>query len=149
MEAWEVNVRFWLGKNGLTHQRSLRGIIKGFGWPVPLIAALIAHESGGQSHILSVVGAVGLMQVMPCDCREELRYYFASRPSTAALRCPYVNVAFGCNILRNKSNSLGGNLSTALAGYYGGISSTGQPTQDGLRYAKNVLALNPRFADLA
>ena len=69
-----------------------------------LIAAVMAIESGGQPEVISVSGAVGLMQVMPSDgiaagfqcingpC-------FSSRPTIAELKDPDFNVMYGTRML--------------------------------------------------
>ena len=74
------------------------------GLPANLIAAVMLQESGGASDVISVSGAVGLMQVMPRDgiaadficingpC-------FASRPTIEELLDPAYNVQFGTQML--------------------------------------------------
>lgn len=69
-----------------------------------LVAAVMAIESGGQPEVISVSGAVGLMQVMPSDgiaagfqcingpC-------FSSRPTIAELKDPDFNVMYGTRML--------------------------------------------------
>ena len=74
------------------------------GLPANLIAAVMLQESGGASDVISVSGAVGLLQVMPRDgiaadfmcingpC-------FASRPTIEELLDPAYNIQFGSQML--------------------------------------------------
>lgn len=69
-----------------------------------LVAAVMLQESGGQPDVISLNGAVGLMQIMPSDgiaasfqcingpC-------FASRPTIQELLGPEFNIDYGCYML--------------------------------------------------
>jgi hypothetical protein len=102
-----------------------------------LIAAVILQESGGDPIAYSASGAVGLMQVMPCDgiaagfvcvngpC-------FASRPSMLELYDPEFNISYGAKMLAGLFHRTG-NLQAALQAYGPMDTSSG--------YAEKVLAI--------
>ena len=74
------------------------------GLPADLIAAVMLQESGGDPLSYSSSGAVGLMQVMPCDgIAAEFMCVngpcFASRPTTKELQDPAFNIAYGSQML--------------------------------------------------
>jgi soluble lytic murein transglycosylase-like protein len=101
-----------------------------------LIAAVMLVESGGQPQVVSHSGAVGLMQVMPRDgvaasfmCLNGP--CFATRPSTAELKDPAFNIAFGTRMLAGLILS-NGNLREGLKAY--------GPADVGYWYADLVLA---------
>jgi len=101
-----------------------------------LIAAVMLVESGGQPEVISHSGAVGLMQVMPSDgvaasfmCLNGP--CFATRPSTAELKDPAFNIAFGTRMLAGLILS-NGNLREGLKAY--------GPADVGYWYADLVLA---------
>jgi len=86
-----------------------------------LVAAVMLQESGGQADVISSSGAVGLLQVMPCDgiaagfmcvngpC-------FASRPSTQELLEPAFNIDYGVRMLAGLIEKYG-NERDALKAY--------------------------------
>jgi len=86
-----------------------------------LVAGLITQESGGQVDIISVAGAVGLMQIMPKEVG------FTTRPTRAELLDPEINIKTGCELLkslRTKYKTQAG----MLAAYFGAVNSSGYPT---------------------
>lgn len=141
-------IHIWLGTDGNDLQNKLRRIVLSKGIHISRCAAVMLVESGGQHDIISPAGATGLMQVMPCDCPEPYRRYFADRPTTAQLKVPCVNVAWGCEILRSCYLRWGPNWMNAYAAYLGGINSDGTPTEEGYHYATLVNSSIPAFADL-
>jgi len=75
-----------------------------------LIAAVIWKESLGRSWEYSVVGAVGLMGLMPFDWR----------PSAEELENPWTNVSWGARALAHTIQAGKGDLFYSLAAYNGG-----------------------------
>ena len=102
-----------------------------------LIAALIWQESGGNPEIISRDGAVGLMQVMPSDGKAaEFMCIngpcFANRPTTAELKDPEFNIAWGIMYLSQLQKNYG-NLRDALKSY--------GPANVDYYYADKVIAI--------
>lgn len=60
-----------------------------------LVAAIVAVESHGDASLVSGMGAVGLMQVMPRGGA----WWTGDRPSAEELVDPRTNLAWGCRIL--------------------------------------------------
>lgn len=79
--------------------------------PLPLLAAVIAVESGGNPRAISPKGAGGLMQLMPQTARR-----FGVNNSLA----PAQNVRGGARYLRWLLDHFGGDAVLALAGYNAG-----------------------------
>ncbi len=109
-----------------------------------LAVALALQESGLQQHVVSSVGAVGIMQVMPGTGAWVSKYLVGRRLD---LRLARDNVIAGIRYLRlllraTKSYRL------ALAGYYQGLTSVRQRGMydDTKRYVANILALRNRLA---
>jgi hypothetical protein len=75
-----------------------------------LIAAVIWKESLGRANARSVVGAVGLMGLMP----------FSWRPSPEALQDPSTNLFWGARALAHTIRDGNGDLYYSLAAYNGG-----------------------------
>lgn len=112
--------------------------------PPDLLAALIWHESGGQPHISSHSGAVGLMQIMPRDglaaqfiCPKGP--CFADRPPATDLLDPAYNVRYGAGLLAALVVEQGGDLRAALR-LYG-------PMDVGYRYADTILAVYNQYGN--
>ena len=78
------------------------------------IAAVVHEESNGDPTVVSRVGAVGLMGVMPTGPGLEWR------PSQEDLQNPMVNLRWGVAILAEVTRQSGGDLYSALAAYSGG-----------------------------
>ncbi|HEV2890119.1 MAG TPA: LysM peptidoglycan-binding domain-containing protein [Frankiaceae bacterium] len=109
-----------------------------------LALALSYNESGFQQHVVSSVGAIGVMQVMP-GTGEWVSRYIANRPLN--LRDVEDNVEAGVRyfaLLRR----VAGRDDLALAGYYQGLASVRAKGMydDTKAYVKNILALRRRFA---
>jgi len=103
-----------------------------------LVAGLVDVESGGQPAVVSVAGAVGLMQVMPGEL-------IPGRPGAEALKDPETNVRTGCQLLAELLKAQG-TQATALAAYYGGI-YLGRPTDEGWQYIRLVEAAAQKYRD--
>lgn len=108
-----------------------------------LVQALAYNESGFQQHVVSSVGAIGVMQVMP-GTGEWIGKYLLGRPVN--LRNVDDNVAAGVAyfaLLRRVT----GRDDLALAGYYQGLASVRQRGMydDTKAYVANILALRHRF----
>jgi len=169
-EQSQKSVRCWLGTSGTKEQEKLRGIVRSRGIPISLYAALIEVESGGQPAIVSWAGAVGLGQIMPSDpvvdpahfdwltpaaaketaaeMQRSFRAMFSDRPTTAQLKLPCVNIAWGTQILQYGLMNWGGDLDRALAAYLGGITAAGVITDEGQHYVNLVRACQEHFRDL-
>lgn len=79
-----------------------------------LIAAVMNAESNGNHVVVSRVGAVGLMGVMPSSPGLEWR------PSSESLKDPEINMSWGVAILSEIMRQSGGDIGAALAAYSGG-----------------------------
>jgi soluble lytic murein transglycosylase len=80
-----------------------------------VIISLIRQESGFNPNASSVVGATGLMQLMPATARR-----FNSRVRTKHLTNPEINVTIGIKYLKQLIVRYDGNLIFALAAYNAG-----------------------------
>ena len=80
--------------------------------PLALVLAVIDAESLGNTHAISKVGALGLMQVMP-------RYWY-KHGSASDLHRPAVNVRIGCHVLAHYVRLARGELPRALKYYNAG-----------------------------
>lgn len=87
---------------------------KNYGLDPDLIAAVMNAESNGDHGVVSRVGAVGLMGVMPTGPGLEWR------PSAESLIDPEINMSWGVAILAEVIRQSGGDLGAALAAYSGG-----------------------------
>ena len=115
-----------------------------FGVDPGLALALSYNESGWQQHVVSSVGAIGAMQVMP-GTGKWVSEYLAGRPLD--LRRVEDNVEAGVRYFAMLQR-LTGRDDHALAGYYQGLSSVRKRGMydDTKAYVKNILALRHRFA---
>ncbi len=102
-----------------------------YGLDPDFIAAVIDEESNGDPQVVSRVGAVGLMGIMPAGPGLEWR------PPADALENPSTNLRWGVAILAEIVRQSGGDLYAALAAYSGGWSQAerGVPRE----YAARVL----------
>ena len=102
-----------------------------YGLDPDFIAAVILEESNGDPLVVSRVGAVGLMGIMPTGPGLEWR------PPADALENPSTNLRWGVAILAEIVRQSGGDLYAALAAYSGGWSQAerGVPR----KYAASVL----------
>jgi soluble lytic murein transglycosylase-like protein len=110
-----------------------------------LIKALAWQESGWQQQVISDMGAVGVMQIMPETGRFTGDIILQRAVDTANLEHNVeAGVAFFAYLVRQAK----GNVALAVAGYYQGLRSV---VQDGMqadtkRYLANVMALRQRFS---
>jgi hypothetical protein len=79
-----------------------------------LVSAIIYEESHGLPNQISVVGAVGLMQIMPREAG------FSWRPTRGELLNPAANLAWGTGTFSQILQTGKGSISRALAAYNGG-----------------------------
>lgn len=84
-----------------------------------LVSSVIRQESIFNPQILSPVGAVGLMQIMPYTGK-----YIANKLSEEfrvdSLSCPHFNIRYGVYYLRELLDQFNENVVLVLAGYNGG-----------------------------
>jgi LysM repeat protein len=110
----------------------------------PSLALALAYvESGFQQHVVSSVGALGAMQVMPAT-GEWVARYLVGRPLD--LRKAEDNVRAGVSYLAMLLRLA--RRDVAIAGYYQGLSSVRKKGMydDTKAYVANILALRHRFA---
>ena len=111
----------------------------------PLIKALAWQESGWQQQVISDVGAVGVMQIMPETGRFTGETILQRAVDTADLeRNVEAGVAFFAYLVRQAK----GDVALAVAGYYQGLRSVVRRGMqaDTKRYVANVMALRQRFS---
>lgn len=115
-----------------------------FGVDPALALALSYNESGWQQHVVSSVGAIGAMQVMP-GTGAWVSEHLAGR--RLDLRKVEDNVEAGVRYF-SLLQRVAGRDELALAGYYQGLSSVRKRGMydDTKAYIKNILALRARFA---
>jgi soluble lytic murein transglycosylase-like protein len=115
-------------------------------WHVdPRFALGISYmEAGFNQRMISKVGAIGAMQVMPMTGRW-ISSYVVHRPLD--LYDARDNVTAGVALLAVLLRETGGDARMAAAGYYQGLASVRQRGMydDTKRYVANVLALRNRF----
>ncbi len=102
-----------------------------YGFDPDFIAAVIRHESAGDHRVVSYMGAVGLMGVMPTGPGLEWR------PSSEELLIPAANLRWGMAILSHVVEASGGDLFAALAAYNGGWDQVN--SREPRQYAASVL----------
>ena len=110
-----------------------------------LVQALAWQESGWQQRVVSELGAIGVMQIMPGTGRFTGEVLLQRSVDTANLEH---NVEAGVAFLGYLLNQAGGDEKLAVAGYYQGLRSvrTKGMTADTKHYVANVMALRQRFA---
>ena len=91
-----------------------------YGVPLPLLEALCWWESGWQQNLVSSTGAIGVCQIEPptADFVNQTLVHGALDSKVAAQ-----NIALGAAYLASLLRATGGDVSTALAGYYQGLGS--------------------------
>jgi hypothetical protein len=99
---WPYSVRRW--ESIIVEYAEARNLDPDF------IAAVIWKESKGNPEARSIVGAVGLMQLMPSDWR----------PAPEELKEPSTNLFWGARALAHTIRDGGGDLYYSLAAYNGG-----------------------------
>jgi soluble lytic murein transglycosylase-like protein len=109
-----------------------------------LALAVSYMEAGFNQRMVSKVGAVGAMQIMPATGRW-LSTYVVHR--NLDIHKASDNVTAGVALLSVLLRETGGDMRTAVAGYYQGLASVRQRGMydDTKRYVANVLALRNRF----
>jgi hypothetical protein len=100
------------------------------------VAAVVEAESNGSQSVVSRVGAVGLMGIMPAGPGLEWR------PTEEQLFKPNVNLSWGVGILGEIIRQSGGDISAALAAYSGGWDQV--TSRVPRQYASQVLDLYGR-----
>lgn len=91
-----------------------------YGVPADLVMGLAWVESGWQNEVISSVGAVGIGQIMPATAA-----WLSDRviKETLDARNPDHNIQMTARYLRWLLDRTGGDVPTALAGYYQGLNS--------------------------
>jgi soluble lytic murein transglycosylase-like protein len=110
-----------------------------------LIKALAWQESGWQQQVISDMGAVGVMQLMPETGRFTGETILQRMVNTANLEH---NVEAGVAFFAYLVGQAKGDVQLAVAGYYQGLRSVRQKGMhaDTKRYVANVMALRQRFS---
>lgn len=103
---WKKVIRQWSEEIALVAEEQ--------GLDPDFVAAVVDEESNGIPNVISRVGAVGLMGVMPSSPGLEWR------PDPEALEDPITNLRWGTAILAEIIRQAGGDLAAALAAYSGG-----------------------------
>jgi soluble lytic murein transglycosylase-like protein len=112
---------------------------------VALVKALAWQESGWQQQVVSVMGAVGVMQLMPETGRFTGDIILQRAVDASDLEHNVeAGVAFFAYLVRQAK----GDVQLAVAGYYQGLRSVVQKGMqaDTKRYVANVMALRQRFS---
>jgi peptidoglycan hydrolase-like protein with peptidoglycan-binding domain len=126
--------------------RSVEGLLNYwasyYGMSAPLVRAVAWIESGWQPHVVSPVGAFGVMQVTPATW-EFVQTSLIGHPVP---RTTSGNIQVGVVFLRHLYRVFGGNVRLMLGGYNQGIASV---RRNGLfretrRFVANVLATKGR-----
>jgi LysM repeat protein len=114
------------------------------GAPSSLAQAIAWQESGFNNNMVSVANARGIMQVMPATW-QYVEQNLAGRSLNPA--SPADNVGAGSLLLARLLRDTGGDVPTAIAGYYQGLGSVRRigMLPETRRYVANVLALRSRF----
>lgn len=138
---WAPNIQRWSSYIG--------ALADAYGFDPDFIAAVIKHESHGDEGVISYMGAVGLMGVMPSGPGLEWR------PTSSELLTPATNLRWGMTILSYIVQQSGGDLYSALAAYNGGWKQVNSrvPREYAARvldsYARAVVARNGMSPDSA
>jgi len=86
-----------------------------------LIQALIWKESHFDSSVISVAGAVGLMQLMPATARGMAAQLQRGMPSDSDLMQPELNILLGARYFGTLLDRFSGKVPLALAAYNAGV----------------------------
>lgn len=138
---WQASIQRWA--------TYIEALSQAYGFDPDFIAAVIKHESDGDEQVVSHMGAVGLMGVMPYGPGLEWR------PAPDELLIPATNLRWGMLILSNVVQRSGGDLFAALAAYNGGWEQVNsrEPRDYAANvldsYARAVIARNGMSPDLA
>lgn len=96
-------------------------IAQQWGVPVPLVVAIITVESGGNAHVVSTAGAIGLMQVEPATAKIiAAKVGLSSAAVMQELYNPSDNVELGTYYLHYCLGLFNGNVRLAAAAYNAG-----------------------------
>ena len=119
----------------VAYRESITALSKEYNVPAALVAAIIKAESDFRPHVISPVGARGLMQVMPATARE-LKVY--------DLNNPHENIRAGTKYIRALLDQFRGNLTLAIASYNAGPGAVKRygsipPYPETRNYVKRVL----------
>jgi hypothetical protein len=116
------------------------------GLPADLVMSLAWVESSWRRSVVSDVGAVGVMQLMP-DTVAYVSKKLLGLNSNLDPRNPTSNVRMGAKYLRRLLDQNHGNVRQALIAYNQGLTSLKANGSYGVaeRYADRVLALRPQF----
>lgn len=120
---WQPSIQRW--------STYIDALAEAYGFDPDFIAAVIKHESHGDEQVISHMGAVGLMGVMPYGPGLEWR------PLPDELLIPATNLRWGMLILSHVVQQSGGDLYAALAAYNGGWKQVN--SREPRDYAANVL----------
>ncbi len=88
-----------------------------------MVYGVIRQESLYRTDAVSPAGALGLMQLMPDTARRTARHWKLSRPASADLLDPAVNISLGAARLRMLLDRLDEQVPVALASYNAGLSA--------------------------
>lgn len=125
------------------HLDHVRDAAKLYSLPVELVAAVMRIESGGNPNAVSIVGAMGLMQLMP------------GTASDMGVEDPYdprQNIMGGARYLRILINTFDGSVALALAAYHAGSATVEKyggipPYPDTRKYIVDVIKLYHRYQE--
>ena len=99
------------------------------GVPPALLMALVRQESFFDASATSVVGALGLTQVMPATGENIAAQLGVEGYTQGDLLNPDVNARFGAYYLATQIEGFGGNIGAALAAYNGGPGNAARWTE--------------------
>jgi soluble lytic murein transglycosylase len=85
-----------------------------------LVHALIRQESHYQNNIVSPVGAIGLMQLMPYTAKEVAFSMKIASPNIDDLMKPDINIKLGVKYMEDVFKKFNGNMIQAIASYNAG-----------------------------
>jgi soluble lytic murein transglycosylase-like protein len=116
------------------------------GVPAGLAEGIAWQESGWDNDVVSGIGAVGVMQIVPSTWSWIDQYLTPSDPLAPASAAE--NVRGGVLLLHELLEVTGGNEALAVASYYQGLSSVRKHGlyPDTQQYVADVLALAGRFS---
>lgn len=120
---WQPSIQRW--------SVYIDALSRSYGFDPDFIAAIIKHESDGDEQVVSHMGAVGLMGIMPYGPGLEWR------PLPDELLVPATNLRWGMLILSHVVQQSGGDLFAALAAYNGGWQQVN--SREPREYAASVL----------
>jgi hypothetical protein len=111
---------FEVSPNFKSVRHHMREASKAHNLDFELLQALIATESGFDTHVVSPKGAVGLMQLMPPTAQRYGVQGDLKTPIEKKLTDPKTNIKAGSRYLRDLINLFPGRLDLALAAYNAG-----------------------------